>query len=90
MTNLTAKPSSVLIGDRVRWVSAEGILRGEIVDIRLGHNGNGQLVPWIIIEYIRNNQPTTVMICGTQENLTMLDFKVNFRDVTNHERIDNV
>ena len=70
---------SLLIGDRVRWTSAAGDIRGEVVDIRLGRNFAKELVPWIIVEHIQNNLPTTTMLNGLEQNLSMLNFKVNYR-----------
>jgi hypothetical protein len=76
----------VRIGDRVRWESAAGAIRGEIVDISLGLNANEELVPWLTVEYYRGDRSATrrivrVQICGTDSNLKMMKFTVIFRDI---------
>jgi hypothetical protein len=81
MTQSNAKTTGVKIGDRVRWNSAAGVLRGEIVGMRLGLTAANTLVPWIMIEYIQNNREVRVELCGTEGNLEMMQFRVNFRDV---------
>ena len=71
----------VRIGDRVRWTSAAGVLRGEVVGMRLALNANATLVPWIMIEWhdgVRGTKRTE--LCGLEDNLNMLQFRVNFRD----------
>lgn len=67
---------SIQIGDRVRWECVAGVIRGEIVDIRLVLNTNEELVPWLTIEYGSNR----VEICGTDLNLSLMRFTVLFRD----------
>jgi hypothetical protein len=76
-----ASNTGVKIGDRVRWTSAAGTLRGEIVGMRLGLTAANTLVPWIMIEYIQNNRAVRAELCGTESNLKMMQFRVNFRDV---------
>lgn len=71
---------SVLIGDRVRWESAGGTIRGEVVDIRLGLNGELKLAPWLMVEHVQDNRTATVALCGSHENLAMMKFRVTFRD----------
>lgn len=71
--------NKVLIGDRVRWESAAGTIRGEIKNIRLDRNANGELVPWLDIEYILNNRTATTALCGVEDFLKMMKFRVNFR-----------
>jgi hypothetical protein len=71
----------VRIGDRIRWTSAIGITRGEVVGMRLALNANATLVPWIMIEWldgVRGMKRTE--LCGIEDNLKMLQFRVNFRD----------
>ena len=72
---------SVFVGDRVRWESAAGTIRGVVKEIRLMINAERKLVPWLIIEYIRDNRETLACICGNEDNLKMLKFQVNFRDL---------
>ena len=75
-----ASNTGVKIGDRVRWTSAAGTIRGEVVGMRLGLTAADTLVPWVMIEYIQNNRAVKVELCGTESNLKMMQFRVNFRD----------
>lgn len=70
----------IMIGDRVRWMSAMGFLRGEIVSIDLARNAKGDLIPWINVEYIHGNKTVLARLCGTESYLKMMKFQVNFRD----------
>lgn len=72
--------NGIRIGDRVSWVSSAGALRGEITNIRIGRNAKNELVPWINIEYYENMRVCSCTLCGTEDNLSMMKFKVNFRD----------
>lgn len=72
--------SSVLIGDRVRYESAAGTIRGEVVGIYLGMNAAGNLIPWLQICRIVKNKNEVVSIAGTEDNLKMMQVKVMFRD----------
>lgn len=76
-----ASNTGVKIGDRVRWTSAAGTIRGEIVGMRLGLTAANTLVPWVMIEYIQNNRAVRAELCGTESNLKMMQFRVNFRDI---------
>jgi hypothetical protein len=73
--------TDIRVGDRVRWSSAAGTTRGEIVDIRLGLNANEELVPWITIETTANDKDSRVRLCGTDSYLKMMKFTVIFRDI---------
>ena len=75
-----SKVTDVRVGDRVRWESAAGTIRGEILEIRLAQNANNELIPWLIIEFYNNNKACKTMLCGTEDYLNMMKFKVNFRD----------
>jgi hypothetical protein len=81
MSNVT----DIRVGDRVRWSSAAGTLRGEITSIDLDLNANQELIPWITIETIVNNKERHVRLCGTDSYLKMMKFQVNFRDVENQK-----
>ena len=76
MSNVT----DIRVGDRVRWESATGTTRGEIVSIELGLNANQKLIPWITIETTVNDKDSRVRLCGTDSYLKMMKFQVNFRD----------
>jgi hypothetical protein len=71
----------VRIGDRVRWESAAGTIRGEIVDISLGLNANQELIPWLTVEHMVLNRTCRIQICGTDSYLKMMKFTVIFRDI---------
>ena len=75
-----ADQTGIKIGDRVRWTSAAGTLRGEVFDMRLALNAAGNIVPWIMIQYMDMYAYKYVEICGTEDNLKMMKFRVNFRD----------
>lgn len=80
-SNVTdANVGGVRNGDRVRWTSAAGDMRGEVVDMRLGLNAVGTLVPWIMIQYMDMYAYKRVEICGSESALKALHFRVLFRD----------
>ena len=70
----------VQIGDRVRWISGAGNIRAEVVGMRLGLNAAGTIVPWIMLQYIDMYNYKHVELCGTEDNLKMMKFRVLFRD----------
>ena len=78
---MIAQLDNIMVGDRVRWECAAGTTRGEILEIRLAPNAKDELIPWLIIEYIKDNKPVKIKICGTDSYLKMMKFKLLFRDV---------
>ena len=71
----------VRIGDRVRWTSAAGVLRGEVVNMCLALTSAGTLAPWLDIKYTNfRGLVKTVRLCGSESSLKALHFRVNFRD----------
>jgi hypothetical protein len=80
MSNSNVATTGVKIGDRVRWESMIGTVRGEVVSMRLAMSGSGALVPWVTIAYHRAGRDTSVELCGTEQNLNMMKFRVNFRN----------
>ena len=82
MTNVSK--FGVKLFDSIRYESAAGRIRGEVVSMRLGLNAANELVPWITIEHIVNNREVRTEICGTEQNLTMLKFMVLFSDKSLH------
>ena len=70
----------VKIGDRVRWTSAEGDIRGEIVSMRLGLNAANEVIPWLTIECMRYGRLQHIDMCGLESHLRMMKFVVIFRD----------
>ena len=77
-----AAPKSVLVGDRVRYESAAGTIRGEVIRIVQGKNGRGEMIDWIHVEYHNEKSPTKRSIAVLAEtSLAMMKFVVTFRDV---------
>ena len=77
-----ATPKSVLLGDRVRYESAAGMIRGEVVKIMKDWNAAGNLVDWIYIEYYNEQSPSKHSITRLAEtSLEMMKFKVTFRGI---------
>lgn len=74
-----AAPKTVLVGDRVRYESAAGVIRGEVIDIKDGTCADGIARPWIYVKYIRNNRECVSRLAN--ESLAMMKFKVIFRDI---------
>jgi hypothetical protein len=76
------KLDMVMIGDRVRYESAAGTIRGEVKSIYLAKNLANQLIPWLTIEYVSRwgGHLSTATFAGSEENLEMMKFQVNFRD----------
>ena len=70
-------PKTVLVGDRVSYESAAGTIRGEVVAIDYALNAARNVIPWITVEYIRNNEPQRARLADTA--LSMMKFKVLFR-----------
>ena len=71
----------VRIGDRVRWTSAAGVLRGDVVNMCLALNSAGTLAPWVDVEYTNfQGLIKIVRLCGSESALKALHFRVNFRD----------
>ena len=71
----------VLVGDRVRYESAAGTIRGEVVRIVRGQNAAGNMINWIHVEYYNHKSPTKRSIAVLAETtLEMMKFQVKFRD----------
>ena len=77
MSNVT----DIRVGDRVRWESAAGVLRGQIISIDLAQNANQELIPWITIETFVNGLEKRVRLCGTYDYIRMMKLVVIFRDI---------
>jgi hypothetical protein len=72
----------VLVGDRVRYESAAGTIRGEVVRIVRAKNAAGDMINWIHIEYHNEKAPTKKSIAVLAETaLPMMKFRITFRDV---------
>lgn len=74
-------PTNVLIGDRVRYESAAGTIRGEVVKILQDRNAAGDMIDWIYVEYYNEKSPSKYSITRLAEtSLQMMKFNVIFRD----------
>ena len=74
-------PKTVLVGDRVRYESAAGNIRGEVVKIMKAPNAAGNLIDWIYIEYYNHKSPSKHSIVRLADTaLAMMKFEVVFRD----------
>ena len=75
-------PKTILIGDRVRYESAAGTIRGEVVKIIKDYNANNDLIDWIYIEYYNEKSPSKYSIVRLADTaLAMMKFVVTFRDI---------
>ena len=81
-------PKTILIGDRVRYESAAGTIRGEVVKIMKDLNAAGDLIDWIYVEYFNPKSPTKHSIVRLADTaLEMMKFKVTFRDIINYDAL---
>ena len=69
--------TQVYLGDRVRYESAGGFIRGEVVDITIALTAAGTMAPFYTIETLTGQR---IRICGDRDYLAGLKFKVTFRD----------
>lgn len=77
-----AYPKTILIGDRVRYESAAGTIRGEVVKIMQDRNAAGNMIDWIYIEYYNHKAPIKKSIARLADTaLEMMRFVITFRDV---------
>lgn len=76
--NMSA-PKTVLVGDRVRYVSAAGTIRGEVVDIVDRKCADNVVRPWIGVQHFLNGRETVTYL--SDASLAMMKFKVIFRDI---------
>lgn len=81
-------PKTVLVGDRVRYESAAGTIRGEVVKIMKDRNARGDLIDWIYVEYYNEKSPSNYSIVRLADTaLAMMKFKVTFRDCCNYDAL---
>lgn len=77
-----AYPTEILIGDRVRFESAAGTIRGEVVRITCRKNAAGDMIDWFHVEYYNEKSPSKYSIAVIAEtDLEMMKFVVTFRDI---------
>ncbi len=75
-------PKTVLVGDRVRYESAAGTIRGEVVKIMRDKNAAGDMIDWIYVEYYNDKSPSKTSIARLANTaLAMMKFQVTFRDI---------
>jgi hypothetical protein len=75
-------PKTVLIGDRVRYESAAGTIRGEVIRIVRAKNAAGDMIDWIHVEYYNEKSPSKYSIAVLADtSLEMMKFVVTFRDI---------
>lgn len=67
----------VRLGDRVRWESSAGTIRGEIVGATMVVDINGKFSPFYDVEL---GNGTLQQICGNESYLNLMEFSVRFRD----------
>ena len=77
--NEMTAPKTVLVGDRVRYVSAAGTVRGEVVDIADRKCADGVVRPWIGVQHYLNGRETVTYL--SDASLAMMKFVVTFRDI---------
>ncbi len=70
-------PKTILIVDRVRYESAAGTIRGEVVKIADAECADGRVRPWIHISHMMYGRQTVSRLADTA--LPMMKFKVTFR-----------
>ena len=76
-----AYPKTILVGDRVRFESAAGTIRGEVVKIMQDRNAAGDMIDWIYVEYYNDKSPSKYSIVRLADTaLEMMKFVVTFRD----------
>ena len=81
-------PKTILIGDRVRYESAAGTIRGEVVKIMKAMNADGNMIDWIYIEYYNEKSPSNYSIVRLADTaLEMMKFKVTVRDCCNYDAL---
>jgi hypothetical protein len=74
---MTAAPKTILVGDRVRYESAAGTIRGEVVKIADAECADGQVRPWIHVAHQMYGRQTVTSLADSA--LSMMKFKVLFR-----------
>jgi len=67
----------VRLGDRVRWESAAGTIRGTLIKAELAPNALNELIVWFTIETLNGEK---LRLCGNEGYLKMMKFTVIFRD----------
>jgi hypothetical protein len=74
-----AYPKTVLVGDRVRYESAAGTIRGEVIDIVDRVCADGVARPWICVKHNLYFSGSVTWLPDSA--LAMMKFVVTFRDI---------
>jgi hypothetical protein len=74
-----AYPKTVLIGDRVRYESAAGTIRGEVIDIADRVCADGVVRPWICVKHNLYFSGSVTWLSDSA--LEVMKFVVTFRDI---------
>jgi hypothetical protein len=82
---MTTQVQNILVGDRVRWESDEGVRLGEVINIQVRRNTNDELVPLLVIEYYADSHPYITDFYATDSYLKQVDFQVIFL-LSNYEK----
>jgi len=83
-----AYPKTILIGDRVRYESAAGTIRGEVVKIMKDYNAADDLIDWIYVQFYNEKSPSKYSIARLADtSLEMMKFVVTFRDIAIQKRV---
>lgn len=77
--NEMSAPKTILVGDRVRYESAAGTIRGEVVDIADRMCADDVVRPWIGVQHFLNGRETVTYL--SDASLGMMKFVVTFRDI---------
>jgi hypothetical protein len=77
--NNMAYPKTILIGDRVRYESAAGTIRGEVIDIVDRVCADGVVRPWICVKHNLYFSDSVTWLPDSA--LEIMKFKVIFRDI---------
>ena len=72
--------TDILVGDRARWESCDGTIRGEVKQIFSALDSFGDNINFYHIEY-NDGFNGTSMAMISEDRLVDIEFKVTFRDV---------
>ena len=67
----------VRLGDRVRWESSAGTIRGEVIGATMVSDVEGKFSPFYEIRLLNG---IIQQICGNENYLNLMEFSVRFRD----------
>lgn len=75
-------PKTILVGDRVRYESVAGTIRGEVINIHRAMNAANNMIDWIYVEYYNEKSPNKKSVAVLADTaLEMMKFVVTFRDI---------